>query len=71
MKVSEYRHWGEAFSYRGDGSTIKRKNDIEKIFDNVLPNVTFSYSTQSEEFISLIKKIINDSIKEVQEIYEI
>lgn len=70
MKINQYKQWVKAFSYRGNGSTLYRKNDIEKIFDNVMPNVTLSYSEQSEEFILAIKVIIENSINDIQKMYD-
>lgn len=69
IKLDEYEQWVKAYSHRYEGSTLKRRDDIKRIFDNVMPDVTLSYSVKNEEFILKIKEIIEISIKEVEEMY--
>lgn len=70
IKIDQYEQWVNAFSYRYEGSTLKRRDDIKRIFDDVMPNVTLSYSMKSEEFIKKIKDIIKNSIKELDAKYK-
>ncbi|WP_252223189.1 MULTISPECIES: hypothetical protein [unclassified Clostridium] len=69
IKLDEYEQWVKAYSHRDKGSTLDRRDDIKRIFDNVMPDVTLSYSVKNQEFILKIKEIIEISIKEIEEMY--
>lgn len=70
IKVDQHEQWVNAFSHRYEGSTLKRRDDIKRVFDDVMPNATLSYSLKSEEFIEKIKDIIKNSINELDAKYK-
>jgi GTPase Era involved in 16S rRNA processing len=58
--------WSTAYRYSGQGSTFKRTQEIESIYERYTPIPSSTGNLEVQEFMDEIKKLVKDAIDEVK-----